>query len=241
MDIHKPKPWHGVREFLKEYLIIVIGVLTALGAEQVAENLHWREKVHEAKTSVHQELTMATVLADERIARRDCSDAYLADLAAAITASPPAWRPPTSNYCGLKEAGYVTVGNRPWPTEVWRSIEAEGVVSHFDNRYRASAPLLFHFIDGIQTMSRQEDSIAPELEPLAGPLVMTPDSKIHFLTTIAKLRWMNRMLAFFGGQVKGGIANLGETPSAAELKAMQAQVPSLLRAPGVIQNPSTAP
>ena len=27
MDIHKPKPWHGVGEFLKEYLVIVIGVL----------------------------------------------------------------------------------------------------------------------------------------------------------------------------------------------------------------------
>jgi hypothetical protein len=26
MDIHKPKPWPGVREFLKEYAIIVIGV-----------------------------------------------------------------------------------------------------------------------------------------------------------------------------------------------------------------------
>ena len=34
MDIHKPKAWHGVREFLKEYMIIVVGVLTALGAEQ---------------------------------------------------------------------------------------------------------------------------------------------------------------------------------------------------------------
>lgn len=34
MDIHKPKPWHGPREFLKEYLIIVVGVLTALAAEQ---------------------------------------------------------------------------------------------------------------------------------------------------------------------------------------------------------------
>ena len=34
MDLRKPKPWHSLREFLKEYLIIVIGVLTALGAEQ---------------------------------------------------------------------------------------------------------------------------------------------------------------------------------------------------------------
>jgi len=37
MDIHKPKPWHGVREFLKEYLIIVVGVLTALAAESAVE------------------------------------------------------------------------------------------------------------------------------------------------------------------------------------------------------------
>ena len=42
MDIHKPKPWHGWREFLKEYVIIVVGVLTALAAEQAVEWLHWR-------------------------------------------------------------------------------------------------------------------------------------------------------------------------------------------------------
>ncbi len=49
MDIHKPKPWHGLREFLKEYVIIVVGVLTALGAQQVAEALHGRHVVHEAE------------------------------------------------------------------------------------------------------------------------------------------------------------------------------------------------
>jgi hypothetical protein len=36
MDLHKPRPWHSLREFLKEYLIIVVGVLTALGAEPAA-------------------------------------------------------------------------------------------------------------------------------------------------------------------------------------------------------------
>ena len=44
MDIHKPKPWHGWREFLKEYAIIVVGVLTALAAEQVVDWLHWRQQ-----------------------------------------------------------------------------------------------------------------------------------------------------------------------------------------------------
>jgi hypothetical protein len=49
MEIHKPEPWRGWREFLKEYLIIVVGVLTALGGEQVVEQLHWQHVVHEAR------------------------------------------------------------------------------------------------------------------------------------------------------------------------------------------------
>jgi hypothetical protein len=57
MDIHKPKPWHGVREFLKEYLIIVVGVLTALGAEQVVEWAHNRAEVTEAREALRQEIS----------------------------------------------------------------------------------------------------------------------------------------------------------------------------------------
>jgi hypothetical protein len=52
MDIHKPKPWHGVREFLKEYLIIVVGVLTALAAEAVVERLHWEHLGEQAREDI---------------------------------------------------------------------------------------------------------------------------------------------------------------------------------------------
>jgi hypothetical protein len=58
MDIHKPKPWRGVREFLKEYLIIVIGVLTALGAEQVAVALRDRHAAAEARGAVYTEIRL---------------------------------------------------------------------------------------------------------------------------------------------------------------------------------------
>jgi hypothetical protein len=56
MDIHKPKPWHGWREFLKEYVIIVIGVLTALGAEQAVEWWHVQSEIREARESLHEEI-----------------------------------------------------------------------------------------------------------------------------------------------------------------------------------------
>ena len=57
MDIHKPKPWHGVREFLKEYVIIVVGVLTALAGEQIVETLHRNEQVEQARAALKVEVT----------------------------------------------------------------------------------------------------------------------------------------------------------------------------------------
>jgi hypothetical protein len=58
VGVHKPKPWRGLRGFAKEYLIIVIGVLTALGAQQVVETLHQGNEVAEAREALHAELAV---------------------------------------------------------------------------------------------------------------------------------------------------------------------------------------
>jgi len=42
MHFHLPKPLHGWREFVGEVAIIVLGVLIALGAEQVVQTVHER-------------------------------------------------------------------------------------------------------------------------------------------------------------------------------------------------------
>jgi hypothetical protein len=52
MHFHLPKPLHGWRELLGEVGIIVIGVLIALGAEQVVETIHWRNEVAAERASL---------------------------------------------------------------------------------------------------------------------------------------------------------------------------------------------
>ncbi|MBV9548457.1 MAG: hypothetical protein JO256_02145, partial [Alphaproteobacteria bacterium] len=56
MEIHKPKPIHGWRDFLKEFAIIVLGVSVALGAEQAVEWLHWQHRVADAVEAIDLEL-----------------------------------------------------------------------------------------------------------------------------------------------------------------------------------------
>jgi hypothetical protein len=81
MDIHKPKPWHGVREFLKEYVIIVVGVLTALAAEQAVEWLHWRHETQGAMAAIRSELARDAAALQGLGAQDVCIDKRLALLA----------------------------------------------------------------------------------------------------------------------------------------------------------------
>jgi hypothetical protein len=56
MHFHLPKPLHGWREFAGEVGIIVIGVLIALGAEQVVEHFHDRLELRDAEGAMVSEL-----------------------------------------------------------------------------------------------------------------------------------------------------------------------------------------
>jgi hypothetical protein len=90
MDIHKPKPWRGVREFLKEYVIIVIGVLTALAGEQFVERLEWAHKVRAAEDAMRAELLIDDgPQIYQRGALHDCRVARLDDIRAAVEAAAP--------------------------------------------------------------------------------------------------------------------------------------------------------
>lgn len=52
----KPRLFTDWREFFREFIIIVLGVLTALLAQSIAEEISWRNKVHAATDDMRQEL-----------------------------------------------------------------------------------------------------------------------------------------------------------------------------------------
>jgi hypothetical protein len=56
VDIHKPKHVTNWRELAGEVAIIVLGVLIALGAEQLVQRMEWRHKRHAAEEAMRREL-----------------------------------------------------------------------------------------------------------------------------------------------------------------------------------------
>ena len=67
MEIHKPKPWHGWREFLREVGTIVLGVLIAIAAEQAVEALHHRHMVGHGEEALRDNFSR---FVDPSLARR---------------------------------------------------------------------------------------------------------------------------------------------------------------------------
>lgn len=72
MDVHKPKPWRGWRELLKEVGTIVIGVLIALSAEQAVEWLHWRSEVASERAALLDEAQANLSAVNYRIEEDAC-------------------------------------------------------------------------------------------------------------------------------------------------------------------------
>ena len=130
MDIHKPKPWHGWREFLKEYAIIVVGVLTALAAEQGVEWLHWRHEVAEAHANLKPELQQNARSLRYSSLENACLLSRLSEYAAWSKGGPkPAF---------IRLATFGPVGD-----SVWQVVKAGQVAAHLPLEERVAYSRLY--------------------------------------------------------------------------------------------------
>jgi hypothetical protein len=123
MEIHKPKPWHGFREFLKEYLIIVVGVLTALGLEQFVDGIHWRHKVEQAERNMRVEVARNRTDASQYTILAACTDAYIDRVSNDLL------RNDQADLARLYQLGEPFI-TEPWTATAWEAAVASQIGDH---------------------------------------------------------------------------------------------------------------
>lgn len=87
MHFHLPKPLHGWRAFVGEVGIIVIGVLIALGAQQVVESWQWHQKAAQTKEILDAELHRDAVSAYDWLTVAPCVDQQLNSIDKALSSA----------------------------------------------------------------------------------------------------------------------------------------------------------
>ncbi len=199
MDIHKPKRTHSFREFLSEIGVVVLGVLIALGAEQVVDALHWRHKIHQAVEAMRLELR------DDdgpqgfvRIAVEPCFSAQLDGIQAAVESGKDrqdiarlaaAYRPPF----------------RTWDSDAWKAVIASDFGSHVSAEQMSDWSKPYRTLGDLAAVNAQERGDLMLLRPTrAGSGHLTQPQEEVVLGAIQRLREDNRTMAllsrkqFFG-------------------------------------------
>ena len=75
-----PRPLHGWREFIHEVVIVLIGVLLALGGAQLIDTLRSRSEVSAFRATIDHELGRDLGIYAHIVAQRPCADRPLAEL-----------------------------------------------------------------------------------------------------------------------------------------------------------------
>jgi hypothetical protein len=214
MEVHRPKkPMHGMRDFLGEVGIIVIGVLLALGAEQGVEALHWRHEIEAAEDAMRLELSEDDGMqAYARVAIAPCLDDALArmDSAAVHGASP-------ATLDSLAQSYDPPI--RSWDEEAWKAVVASDVGAHMTAARLVAWSAPYRLMPVTTALNRTETDDATDLHRSVARSA-TPGEIMSYRRLVAQLRRLNAELATISRVVISRTRRLGVDVPVADQRAL---------------------
>lgn len=218
MHIHLPKAFHGWREFAKEVGIIVLGVLIALGFEQVVEQWRWHEQASQTREALTSEIQYSALWARERIAVQQCLRGRIAQLTAKLNNASPEWTADPVvlgkplNAIGRELQTEVPpvyrAPHRPWLSDEWETAKSSGVIDHMDRREVRNLEFIYRNIQQLEALQNEESSLEPQISFLSFDQILPPQSRVQAFTTLARLDYLNAMQAQSARQM---LATLGSS------------------------------
>lgn len=217
MHFHVPKPLHGWRAFVGEVGIIVVGVLIALGAEQVAEGWRWHERAEEGRERLKAEIGHEFLLMQEREAVGDCVDSQLNNLEKLVLLSGSKLKPAVlyseNQPPGLISEYVIRTPSRSWSDSAWQSIISEGLPEHLTLREREYLPIHYSQMARISAANHDEDLALGELRALSKPMQLDAGVRSAFIRMIEGERARNRFMANGSVQMIATVEKLHYVPT----------------------------
>ena len=202
MKIPAFKPINGWRTFLGEVGIIVLGVLIALGAQQVIEGWQWRQRTGEARVALAREITNISALHYERLIVQRCLLDRLAFLAERLEKSGPEWKAEPEYFINPRRfmSNALPIAYRPPQRDlvdsIWVSVRSDQTLGHLKADESADIAAIYANARSVDSIQIQEQEMAVALGPLARDMRLDPGDRTHLLQRIYALDGLNASLVF---------------------------------------------
>jgi len=201
MEVHLPKPLHGWREFVGEVGIIVLGVLIALGFEQLVDQWRWHREVESTRQAIANELVDAATQGAMRIAVEDCLRDRIRELAARLNTSHGRWiadplplapgAQPTPHWDNRSMARVYAVPLVGWSQDAWDTAKSAGVLDHLSRDEATSYSQVYGEIAGIRDYQNQELLLESNLSFLSADQRLDDRSRNDALGKLGQLDSLN--------------------------------------------------
>jgi hypothetical protein len=205
MHVHLPKPLHGWRAFVGEVGIIVVGVLIALGAEQIVETLHWRSELAKFRDALNQEVALNLALYNYRVDQRQCLHRRIADLYR--------WgelQRSGHNFALAQEIGRPSIAT--FNSSVWRSRSTD-LTEHMPIDAELAYADIYDGFDGLNTQLVEERDAWRSLAAFNGATRLSSDNLMRLSELIYRVKSLDRAIDVGNGPaIRKDAAKLGIKP-----------------------------
>ncbi len=204
MHFHLPKPLHGWRAFVGEVGIIVLGILTALGAEQIVRSFTWAQDVRDYRAAVDTELNFNLAASSYRVRQSPCVERRIAELDRWSVAQHGGKTMPL-----LREIGFP---RRVLPgTSVWNSRGAD-LPAHVPIQARLAYSDLYDIITNQWELMQGERETWLSLNAYNRATKLGAEDLIALDGLIFRAKTLNRMIVGYQGDFEQDGAILGLHP-----------------------------
>ncbi|WP_373474459.1 hypothetical protein [Sphingorhabdus sp.] len=164
-------------------MIVVLGVLIALGLGAFAEWANWQSKVADGEERLKEEFKRNTNYAIEQIAVSSCVTAQLDALSERLRKSGSRLDPaPTFIRARTPDIAIVFVTpRRPSESQIWQSLQQDGTLSHFPAYRQRKLSEAYTALDIRSGLVREMRGLQPQLDVLSENIELDPATKIKLL------------------------------------------------------------
>jgi hypothetical protein len=202
MHVHLPKPLHGWRALVGEVGIIVLGVLIALGAEQLVQNMHLRAEARDAHEAVRAEVELNMGRLASRSSQKGCVERRIGEIQALLDSAARDGTITTPNWVGRPQFWTMQ-------TVRWEAISQGGRAALLPADELAGYGLLYNFMRNINGVMASEQADWAKLRTLEHMQRLTPEMIFDLNATLQDARYMNWRVKRWMVQMQPSEARLG--------------------------------
>lgn len=212
MRVKLPTPIHGWRVLAGEIGVIVVGVLIALGAQQLVERREWSQKAAATEEAIKAELGAAAGFSYERRIIQPCLQGKIRELTDKLVTNDGAWiaspmKFSPGQYRNVMPPAY-RAPSRTFLWDAWTTAMADGTVNHMPAARVQLYSALYNQVEHMARLQEEEQRAGASLTPLSYNARFDDRTRGEMIARLAEVDRINSLMTLIGGQVIGALREL---------------------------------